>query len=75
MEEILYTVPEAAELLKSNPNAVNSLINSGKLKCLVLGRRKIPRAELLDFIQRNLGQDLTDPFNPKSIDMDVNYKY
>ena len=75
MEEILYTVPEAAKLLKSNANAVNSLINSGKLKCLVLGRRKIPRAELLDFMQRNLGQDLTDPFKPRPIDTDVYYKY
>lgn len=75
MGEILYTVNEAAKLLKCNPNMVNSLINSGKLKCLILGRRKIPRYELLRFINDNLGTDITDPFNPKPIETDVNYKY
>lgn len=75
MNEILYTVNEAAKLLKCNPNMVNSLINSGKLKCLIIGRRKIPRYELLRFINDNLGTDVTDPFNPKPIETDVNYKY
>ncbi len=75
MGEILYTVNEAAKLLKCNPNMVNSLINSGKLKCLILGRRKIPRYELLRFINDNLGTDITDPFNPKPIETDVDYKY
>lgn len=75
MSDILYTVKEAAALLKCNENMVNSLINSGKLKCLILGRRKIPRYELLRFIQANLGTDVTDPFNPKPIKTDVNYKY
>jgi hypothetical protein len=73
--EILYTVKEAAALLKCNENAVNSLINSGILKCLILGRRKIPRYELLRFINDNLGKDVTDPFNPKPIETDVDYKY
>ncbi len=75
MNEILYTVNEAAKLLKCNPNMVNSLINSGKLKCLIIGRRKIPRYELLRFINDNLGTDVTDPFNPKPIETDVDYKY
>lgn len=75
VNEILYTVNETAKLLKCNPNMVNSLINSGKLKCLILGRRKIPRYELLRFINDNLGTDITDPFNPKPIETDVNYKY
>jgi len=75
MNEILYTVNETAKLLKCNPNMVNSLINSGKLKCLILGRRKIPRYELLRFINDNLGKDVTDPFNPKPIETDVDYKY
>jgi len=75
MNEILYTVNEAAKLLKCNPNMVNSLINSGKLKCLIIGRRKIPRYELLRFINDNLGTDVTDPFNPKPIETDINYKY
>ena len=75
MEDVLYTVDEAAKLLKSNNNTVNSLINSGKLKCLILGRRKIPRVELLKFLDKNLGLDLTDPFNPKPIETEVDYKY
>ena len=67
-----YTRNEtAANCLKVQPNMVNSLINSGKLKCLILGRRKIPRYELLRFINDNLGTDITDPFNPKPIETDV----
>lgn len=75
METILYTVKEAAELLKCNENTVNSLINSNMLQCIIIGRRKIPRAELLKFIEVNLGQDVTDPFNPRQIDMHTKYKY
>lgn len=75
MGEILYTVKEAAALLKCNENAVNSLINSGMLRCLILGRRKIPRTELLRFLESNLGKDVTDPFHPKPIETEVNYKY
>jgi len=75
MEEMLYTVKEAATILKCNENTVNSLINSGLIKCLILGRRKIPRLELLRFLETNLGKDVTDPFNPKAIETDVNYKY
>jgi excisionase family DNA binding protein len=75
MEDMLYTVKEAAALLKCNENTVNSLINSGMLKCLILGRRKIPRAELLRFLESNLGKDVTDPFHPKAIETDVDYKY
>lgn len=73
--DILYTVKEVAELLKCNENSVNSLINSGRLGCLILGRRKIPRYELLRFLKDNIGKDLTDPFNPKTIETEVNYKY
>lgn len=73
--EILYTVKEAATLLKCNENMVNSLINSGKLGCLIIGRRKIPRYELLRFLKANTGYDVTDPFNPKPINTDAYYKY
>ena len=75
METILYTVKEAAEILKCKENTVNSLINSNMLKCIIIGRRKIPRTELLEFIEANLGQDVTNPFNPRQIDIQTKYKY
>lgn len=75
MNDILYTVDEVAKLLKSNNNTVNSLINAGVLKCLILGRRKIPRSELLSFIEKNIGNDVTDPFNVKPIEFETTVKY
>jgi excisionase family DNA binding protein len=75
MEDILYTVKETAMLLKCNENTVNSLINSNMLKCIIIGRRKIPKSELFRFIEANLGQDVTDPFNPKQVDLQTKYKY
>lgn len=50
--EPLYTVPEAAKILKVNPNAVYSFINSGKLPYLLLGSKKIRGVDLEEFINK-----------------------
>lgn len=65
--DILYTVDEAAELLKTSKDYVRALIKSGNLQALKLGRLKVTRTELLDFLNRNLGKDLTNPFDIKDI--------
>ena len=48
--DLLYTVPEAAELLKVNNNKVYELFKAGLLTPLKLGRYKIPKSELIRFI-------------------------
>ena len=60
MEDILYTVPETAKLIKSNPNFVYSLIRKGLLPSLKLGSYKVRKKALLDFLERYEGKDLTD---------------
>ena len=60
MEDVLYTVKETAELLKTNPNYVYELIKRGLLPALKLGSLKIRRISLLKFLKENEGKDLTD---------------
>lgn len=65
----LYTIKEVAKLLKTNPNMVYALIDAGLIRPLKLGRLKVSEAELVSFINRNAGMDITDPFNPKVLDI------
>jgi len=50
--EPLYTVNEAAKVLKMNSADVYNLINKGKLPCLILGRKKIRGSDLERFIEK-----------------------
>ncbi|GKU24048.1 hypothetical protein CFOLD11_08740 [Clostridium folliculivorans] len=59
-EPLLYTVSEVATILKINKNSVYLLLKKGLLKGLKLGSMKIPRKELIEFIEDNTGKDLTD---------------
>ena len=60
MNDVLYTVTEVSELLKINRNSVYSLIRSGVIKGLKLGSIKVTRAELMRFLEDNVGKDLSD---------------
>jgi len=66
MNELLE-VAEIAKRLKCNKNKVYDLIKSGQLLGLKLGRMKVSTIELNDFLVRNAGKDLTDPFNVKNL--------
>ncbi len=48
----IYTVKEAAKVLKVNPSKVYELINTKKLPCLLLGQKKIRGSDLEQFIMR-----------------------
>lgn len=65
--EKLYTVSEVAEILKSNTNYVYKLMNTGLLKYLVIGRRKVRESTLNKFIAEFEGYDITDPENVKGV--------
>lgn len=54
--DILYTVPEAAKLLRVNKNLVYDLIRCGYLRSIKLGSRKVSRKALLDFVEQFEGQ-------------------
>jgi len=67
MNELL-DVAEVAKRLKCNKNKVYELIKSGMLQGLKLGRMKVSTIELDNFLVRNSGKDLTDPFNVKELE-------
>lgn len=48
----LYTVKEAAKILKVNPSKVYELINSSQLPYLLLGQKKIRGSDLERFIEK-----------------------
>ena len=67
-DNLLYTVPKVAEILKVNNNKVYELFKVGLLTPLKLGRYKVPRSELIRFVERYKGKDLTDLNNIKDIE-------
>lgn len=68
---ILFTVPETAALLKTNTTFVYKLINAGLLPVLKLGRYKIRKESLLDFVAKYEGMDVSDPCNINPINVAI----
>lgn len=64
-QEMLFTVPEVAKILKTNTAYVYKLKESGQLKFLKLGRLKVRKKTLEEFLERNDGMDITNPFEIK----------
>lgn len=67
MQHELLEISEVAKRLKCNRNKVYELIKSGQLTALKLGRMKVTTLELEDFLRRNNGMDLTNPYDPKKL--------
>ena len=68
MTEMLYTVPEVAEILKVNTDYVYKLQRSGLLKFMKMGRWKCRKATLEEFLLKYDGMDITDPFHIKEVE-------
>lgn len=71
MEDIVYTVSEVAKLFKTNPAYIYELIKAGHLPVLKLGSLKVRRVALMDFLEKNEGNDLTNPFEVKKLREEV----
>lgn len=56
----LYTIKEAAEVLKVNKNQIYEFINSGRLDALKLGSKKIRGADLEKFINQYPVEKISD---------------
>lgn len=67
MEEMLYTVPEVAQILKCNDEQVHKLRKAGILKFIKIGRLKCRKLTLEKFLEKYDGCDITDPFNIKEV--------
>lgn len=68
MEDILFTVKEASQLLKTDETTIRNLINKGFLKGLKLGRLKIRKVEIERFLSWAEGKDLSDLDDIKELD-------
>lgn len=68
MAELLYTVKEASEIMKTNVNYVHELRKKGLLPFLKLGSYKVRASALEAFLEKYEGYDLTDPGNIKPLD-------
>ena len=67
MEDMLYTVPEVAAILKTNVNYVYKLQKAGLLKFMQIGRLKCRKSTLEAFLEKYDGCDISDPFNIQQI--------
>ena len=67
MDTLLYTVPEVAEVLKTNTAYVYRLKDAGLLKFMKLGRLKCRREAVEEFLRKYDGYDITDPFEIKEL--------
>lgn len=70
MDQVLYTVSETAELLKVNRNSVYDLLRKNIIRGIKIGSLKITRKELLDFLERNNGKDLSNLDEIKELNFD-----
>ena len=73
MNNELLTVKETSEYLKTNLAYVYKLLDAGLLEFLILGRKKIRKVTLENFLSKWEGWDLTDPFNPVKIESAVKW--
>lgn len=67
MEDLLLTVPEVAEVLKTNVDYVYKLHKAGILKFMKIGRLKCRRSTLEQFIEKYDGCDISDPYNIQAL--------
>jgi excisionase family DNA binding protein len=63
MEDMLYTVPEVASILKTNVDYVYKLQKAGLIRFIKVGRLKCRKTTLEQFLEKYDGCDISDPFN------------
>lgn len=68
MEDMVYTVKEVSEILKTNTAYIYKLKDAGLLQFLKLGSLKCRKRTLEEFLAKYDGYDLTDPSNIKKLE-------
>ena len=67
MEDMLLTVPEVAEILKTNTDYVYKLQRAGLIRFMKIGRLKCRKSTLEQFLEKYDGYDISDPFNIQTL--------
>jgi len=52
MDDLVYTIKEAAQVMKTSPNFIRELIKKGELPYLKLGSIKIRRVAIEQLLER-----------------------
>lgn len=65
--DMLLTVQEVAEILKTNTVYVYKLQKAGLIKFMKIGRLKCRRTTLERFLEKYDGCDISDPFNVQTL--------
>lgn len=68
-KELLYTVEDLADILKTSKQRVYKLIGSGLLPAMKLGGYKVRRSAVLIFLKEAEGKDLSDLNNIKNLEL------
>lgn len=68
MENMLYTVPEVAAILKTNVDYVYKLQRAGLIRFMKIGRLKCRKSTLEEFLEKYDGLDISDPFNVQELE-------
>ena len=68
MEEMIYTVKEVAEILKTNTAYIYKLKEAGLLQFMKLGSLKCRKRTLEEFLAKYDGYDLTNPLEVKKLE-------
>lgn len=66
--EKVYTVPEVAEIIKTNQAFVYKLRDAGLLRLIRIGHWKCRESTLEEFLAKYDGYDISDPFNVKKLE-------
>lgn len=74
MDEMLYTVPEVAQILKTNVDYVYKLQKAGIIRFMKIGRLKCRKSTLEAFLEKYDGHDISNPFNITELEGEVNEK-
>jgi excisionase family DNA binding protein len=69
MEDMVYTLAEVAEILRTNTTMVGKLVKKGLLRALKLGRLKVRKVTLEEFLEKYEGKNLDDLDN--IVDLEV----
>ena len=73
-EKLLYSFKEVGDLIGKYPYQVYPLIYSGILPAMRIGSLKVARDDLLRFIAKYKGMDISDPDNIKPLLSDTDFK-
>ena len=68
MEDMLYTVREVAQILKTNVDYVYKLQKAGLIRFMKLGSLKCRKKALEEFLEKYDGCDISDPFHITAVD-------